>query len=295
MSTTTRRWKLRRSDRVVVGLVASLAVLVPLGWLWASSLVPDTYSVMGMGYPDYGGGTAEPGHTAHALGSAGPPGQAGEVPVTELAGPRAGPADVAVTLVARRETVSLGSGQTLDGYTLNHRSPGPLIRARHGDLVQVRLVNDSVPEGASLHWHGVDLPNAEDGVAGVTQDAVPPGEQHVYRFLAEDPGTFWYHSHQTSHQQVRGGMFGVLVVEPSEGREEVDVIAAVHTYRTLRTINGNTGESRVTTAPGQAVRVRVVNTDNAPIDAQLAGTPYRVLAVDGRDVVEPTEITDKSI
>jgi hypothetical protein len=65
----TRHWKPRRSDRVVIGIVASLAVLVPLGWLWANSLVPDTYSVMGMGVPDYGGGPADAGHTAHALGS----------------------------------------------------------------------------------------------------------------------------------------------------------------------------------------------------------------------------------
>ena len=57
----------RRSDRVVVGVVASLAVLVPLGWLWVGSLVPQTYSVMDMGYPDYGGGPGDPGHTAHAL------------------------------------------------------------------------------------------------------------------------------------------------------------------------------------------------------------------------------------
>ena len=61
---TRRRWTLRRSDRVVVGIVASLAVLVPIGWLWVSSLVPATYSVMDMGYPDYGGG---PGYLALAM------------------------------------------------------------------------------------------------------------------------------------------------------------------------------------------------------------------------------------
>jgi FtsP/CotA-like multicopper oxidase with cupredoxin domain len=290
-----RRWKPRRSDRVVIGLIGSLAVLVPLGWLWASSLVPATYSVMGMGYPDFGGGPGDAGHGVHALDSAGPPAQPGAVPVTDLAGPRAGRADVAVELVARKETVTLTSGQTVEGYTLNHTSPGPLIRARQGDLVEVMLVNDSVPDGVTLHWHGVDLPNAEDGVAGVTQDAVAPGGRHTYRFVAEDPGTYWYHSHQTSHAQVRGGMFGVLVVEPAEEREEFDVIAAIHTYGKLRTVSGNAGDSRATAVPGEAVRVRVVNTDNAPIDAQLVGAPFRVLAIDGRDVVEPTEITGKSL
>jgi FtsP/CotA-like multicopper oxidase with cupredoxin domain len=74
--------------------------------------------------------------------------------------------------------------------------------------VQVTLTNVDVPDGVTLHWQGVDVPNAEDGVAGVTQDAVSPGQQHVYRFLAEDAGTYWYHSHQVSNAKVRGGLFG---------------------------------------------------------------------------------------
>ena len=66
----------------------------------------------------------------------------------------------------------------------------------------------------TLHWHGVDVPNAEDGVAGVTQDAVPVGESFTYRFVADQVGTYWYHSHQVSHEQVQGGLFGALVVTP---------------------------------------------------------------------------------
>jgi FtsP/CotA-like multicopper oxidase with cupredoxin domain len=290
-----RRWKPRRSDRVVIGLIGSLAVLVPLGWLWASSLVPDTYSVMGMGYPDYGGGPADLGHATHAMGAAGPAAPSGDVEVTELTGPQMGRADVAVTLVARSETVTLASGETVDGYTLNHASPGPPIRARRGDLVEVTLVNDTVPDGVSLHWHGVDVPNAEDGVAGVTQDAVAPGEQHVYRFFAEDPGSYWYHSHQVSHAQVRGGLFGVLVVEPTSPGDELDVMAAVHTYGKLLTVNGAAAQSRATAAPADPVRVRVVNTDNAPIDALVVGAPYRVFAVDGRDIAGPTQVTGRSL
>jgi FtsP/CotA-like multicopper oxidase with cupredoxin domain len=291
----TRHWKPRRSDRVVIGIVASLAVLVPLGWAWANSLVPDTYSVMGMGVPDYGGGPADAGHTAHALGSAGPAPQAGDQPVTELAGPRSGQADVAVTLVARQETLTLASGERVAGYTLNHTSPGPLIRVRQGELVQVTLVNDSVPDGVSLHWHGVNVPNAEDGVAGVTQDAVPPGGRHVYRFLASDPGTFWYHSHQVSHQQVRGGLFGVLVVDWASADKKRDLVAAVHTYDQLRTVNGATGQTQATAAPGQPVRVRVVNTNSAPVDAQVVGAAFRVLAVDGRDLIGPSPVEGKAL
>ncbi|MGH8774903.1 MAG: multicopper oxidase domain-containing protein [Jiangellaceae bacterium] len=128
-----------------------------------------------MGYPDFGGGPRDPAHGAHAARLAGPPPEPGAVPVTELTGPQSGPADLDVTLVARQETITLATGETVDGFTLNHRSPGPLIRVRQGDLMQVTLFNESVPDGVTLHWHGVDLPNGEDGVAGVTQDATPPG------------------------------------------------------------------------------------------------------------------------
>ena len=290
---TRRRWTLRRSDRVVVGIVASLAVLVPIGWLWVSSLVPATYSVMDMGYPDYGGGPGDPGHAAHAL--AGPVGEPRDLPLTAFAGPRSGQPDVAVTLVARQETVTLATGETVEGYTLNHESPGQLIRAQQGDLVEVTLINDSITGGVALHWHGVDLPNSEDGVAGVTQDAVPPGEQHVYRFIAEDPGSYWYHSHQVSHEQVRGGLFGVLVIDPAEPVHELDVVAAVHTYDELPTVGGATGQRLVTAPPGQRIRVRVVNTDNAPLDTTVIGTQYLVLAIDGRDVVGPTPVENRSI
>ena len=142
--------------------------------------MPSTYSVMDMGHADFGGGPA------HAHGAAG-------TSVADLTGPATGEPDVDVRLEARQESFELASGERVQGYTLNGSSPGPAIQAHQGDLVQVTLTNVDVPEGVTLHWHGVDVPNAEDGVAGVTQDAVRRGEQHVYRFVAEDAGTYWYH------------------------------------------------------------------------------------------------------
>ena len=77
------------------------------------------------------------------------------------------PADDVVDLVARRQTLKLASGrQVEDGYTLNGTSPGPLIEVTEGQLLEVRLANDNVSDGITLHWHGLDVPNAEDGVAG---------------------------------------------------------------------------------------------------------------------------------
>jgi FtsP/CotA-like multicopper oxidase with cupredoxin domain len=250
-----------------------------------------------MGYADFGGGRADETHGAqHGPGEA-PPAQPGDVSVTELTEPEAGPPDVAVTLTARRERFTLASGESVDGYTLNDASPGPEIRALQGDLVQVTLVNESVPDGVALHWHGVDVPNAEDGVAGVTQDAVLEGEQYVYRFVVRDSGTYWYHSHQMSHVQVIEGLFGPLVVEPAGGlpQDTVEVSAVLHSYGGIRTINGSTRITRSDVPAGSPVRVRITNTDNGPTRAWVNDVPFIVAAVDGHDVNEPTPVEDQAV
>ncbi len=204
--------------------------------------------------------------------------------VANLTGPRDGAPAVDVTLTAREESFTLASGQKVDGYTLEHVSPGPVIRATDGDLVQVTLVNENVPDGATLHWHGVDVPNAEDGVAGVTQDAVRPGQRHTYRFRAEHPGTYWYHSHQVSHEQVRDGLFGTLVIDAEGEPADTEVLAPVHTYDGLRAVAGRTGVSRAEVPAGAPARVRFVNTDNNPLRISVTGAPYKLLAIDGRDL-----------
>jgi FtsP/CotA-like multicopper oxidase with cupredoxin domain len=165
--------------RTLLALAAALVVLAPLGWFWRASLLPDTYSVLDMGQVDEGRPGPTPAHQHHGAPAVG---------VDRLVAD-SGPADVAVTLVARAARLPFGSG--FDGYTLNGSSPGPVLRAEVGQLVEVRLVNESVPAGITLHWHGVDVPNSADGVAGVTQDAVPVGGEYTYRFRAPQAGTFW--------------------------------------------------------------------------------------------------------
>ena len=243
--------------------------------------MPSTYSVMDMGYVEAGGGSA------HVHG--------GGTSVADLTGPATGDPDVAVELEARQERITLATGEQVDGYTLDGSSPGPLIEARQGDLVQVTLANVDVPDGVTLHWHGVDVPNAEDGVAGVTQDAVPPGGSHVYRFVAEDAGTYWYHSHQVSHAQVRGGLFGTLVVHPPGEAQTRDVVAPVHSYAGHRTVAGRTGVSAIEAEDGERLRVRLINTDNGPLKAWVSGAPFRVAAVDARDLNEPTDVSDRGV
>jgi len=266
---------------VIVPAVVAVLLLGGLGWYWSTTLVPSTYSVMDMGRPDYGGGPA------HEHG--------GGVNVADLTGPADGAPDVAVELAAREESFALASGERVQGYTLNGSSPGPLIEAHVGDLVQVTLTNVDVPDGVTLHWHGVDVPNAEDGVAGVTQDAVGPGQKYVYRFRTEDAGTFWYHSHQVSHTQVREGLFGTLLVLPSVAEDALDVVAPVHTYSGRRTVAGSTGVTAADADAGAAVRLRVVNTDNGPLRAWVSGSSFRVVAVDGRDLHGPSDVADRGV
>ncbi len=300
-----------RRRRIAIGVALAVAVLTPVAWLWWSSLLPGSYSIMEMGYADYGGGAGAPqatsGHadhteglpsSAHAAHLAEGPGGTAPVSLAALTGPKAGAADVSATLIARSDMVRIENGRPVKGYTLNGSSPGPTITADVGDLVEVRLVNESVPEGVTLHWHGYDVPNAEDGVAGVTQNAVSPGSQHLYRFMATDPGTYWYHTHQVSHRLVRQGMFGVLVVRAKgagPANRPLDVVAAVHTYSGQRTINGRIGETRVAAPTGTRVRARLVNTNDGVMQAWVSGAPFEVAAVDGRDLNDPAQVSDRYV
>ena len=207
------------------------------------------------------------------------------------------PADVTVTLIARRESFTLAGGRVVDGYTLNGTSPGPKIRAVQGQLVQVRLVNESVPDGITLHWHGVDVPNRDDGVAGVTQDAVPVAEpsatdlssigRHLLVPLASGipragdrwpaggadrppPGATRIHSRR------RPGRTG-----PSVRRQ------AHHQWFRRRPCRR--------AVPGDRVKVRVINTDNGPMSVLGVRCAYRLIAVDGRDVNGPGLVEDRSV
>ncbi len=277
--------------RVLVATVLTLGLIAPVSWMWWGSRVPSSYSALQMGEMDHGGGPT----TSHHHDMPGTQRAAGSVSVTDLDTPTARQADVIVDLVARQGTVRLPSGRKVEGFSLNGRTPGPLIEATVGQLVEVHVRNQDVTEGIALHWHGVDVPNAEDGVAGVTQDAIKVGHTYTYRWVAPHAGTFWYHSHQLSHEQVDGGLLGPLVIHPVEPEvPAVDTLALLHVYSGQGTVNGRTGDQRVLAQPGRQVRVRVINTDNGP-QAVWASEAYRLLAQDGYDVVDPTPVTGRSV
>ncbi len=285
--------------RTLIAIVATVAVLAPLAWFWQASLLPSTYSVMDMGYVDDRGRRRGPVRRLMRRVTGQATAAAPVRSVDSFADATGGQADVEVTLTARKEQFRLASGRPVDGYTLNGTSPGPVIRAEQGQLVEVRLVNESVPDAVTLHWHGVDVPNAEDGTAGVTQDAVPVGGEHTYRFRVDQVGTFWYHSHQVAHEQVQRGLLGAFLITPRGGGAErapvADELALVHIYDGQRTINGLAGDVPVTAAPGSRVRVRVINSDAGPMPVWVSGAPFRLVAVDGTDLHGPTPVTDASV
>jgi FtsP/CotA-like multicopper oxidase with cupredoxin domain len=135
------------------------------------------------------------------------------------------------------------------------------------------------------------VPNAEDGAPGVTQDAVLPGQEHVYRFLANQVGTYWYHTHQVSDRGVRLGLYGTLVVAPrGAARAGLDLTVPLHTFDG-KVVFGTHDRAHVRqVAPGTAVRLRVINTDSTPRRLALTGTRYRLVAVDGNDLNGPGEL-----
>jgi len=280
--------------RFIVSCIATLAVVLPLGWMWQSSRMPETYSVMDMGRVEYGvnakGKPIPAPKAAHAHGSEKDDG----ISIVTLVEPSKKAADVVVELTAQAGTFAV-AGQEIEGFVLNGKTPGPEIVVKQGELVEVRLRNDNVEDGVALHWHGIDVPNAEDGVAGVTQNAVLPGKSHTYRFVAEQAGTYWYHSHQVSHEQVARGLFGSLVVLPKAGvRVRHDLTAVAHTYYGNRTLNGRGGDLHAVARPGDTVRVRIVNTDDGTLST-WSSEPYRVVAIDGYDLQGETVVKNKRL
>jgi FtsP/CotA-like multicopper oxidase with cupredoxin domain len=268
-----------------VGAVLLVAAAGVVAWSWNDSRLPSTYSAMEFAPVDYGGGTA---HAHHAKG---------HVSVEQLTGPRTGTPDYRITLVARKAEIRLASGRRIDAWTFNGRVPGPEIRVRQGDLVEATLVNEDIDDGVTIHWHGVDVPNAEDGVAGVTQNAVMPGERYTYRFRAEQLGTFWYHSHQVSSEQVRRGLYGGFVIlprTPPAGRA-VDLTTIAHDFGSTLALGVEDGVAKRPVAPGTPVRLRLVNSNNTPERFVLTGTPFRVVGIDGTEVNGPTPIAGRAL
>lgn len=212
-------------------------------------------------------------------------------------------------LEARKTTHLLAPGKapaTVWGF--NGVVPGPVLRVRQGEELAVRLDN-RLDQPTAVHWHGIRIANAMDGVPHMTQRPVEPGQSFDYRFVAPDAGTFWYHPHERSWEQVARGLFGALIVEEAEPpRVDQDLVLVINDWRV-------TGEGRLNEAFGTAhdrahagrlgnlttvngliapvfpvrrnerLRLRLLNASSARVlRLQLPGTSPHLIAVDGQPV-----------
>jgi CopA family copper-resistance protein len=111
------------------------------------------------------------------------------------------------------ETPMNVTGSPKVAFTVNGSVPAPTLRWKEGDTVTLRVAN-TLDEDASIHWHGILLPANMDGVPGLSFGGIRPGETYVYRFEVRQGGTYWYHSHSGFQEQ--RGLYGPLIIEPSE-------------------------------------------------------------------------------
>jgi FtsP/CotA-like multicopper oxidase with cupredoxin domain len=116
-------------------------------------------------------------------------------------------------LVAEPVVREIAPGMKANLWGYNGQSPGPTIEVVEGDRVRI-FVTNRLPEHTTIHWHGQRLPNGMDGVGGLTQPQIPPGNTYVYEFEAKRPGTFMYHPHADEMLQMAMGMMGFWITHP---------------------------------------------------------------------------------
>jgi FtsP/CotA-like multicopper oxidase with cupredoxin domain len=196
-------------------------------------------------------------------------------------------------------------GMVVNCWGYNGHTPGPTIEAVEGDRVRF-LVTNKLPEPTSVHWHGLLLPNGMDGVAGVTQPPIAPGETFVYEFTLRQHGTQMYHPHSDEMTQMAMGMQGFFVIHPRQPARQIDRDfciflqewyiepgAATPNPMIMTDFNLFTFNSRVwpgtdplVVKTGQRVRVRLANLsmDNHPI--HFHGHHWWITGTDGGPISE---------
>lgn len=221
-------------------------------------------------------------------------------------------------LTAREATADLGLEGVLATrvWAYDGMLPGPVLRVRQGERVTRRFINQ-LPLHSTVHWHGIRIDNAMDGVPGLSQEPVAPGESFDYDFVLPDAGTYWYHPHNFTSEQLARGLYGPLIVDeitpPDVDRDEVLMIddwrldedGQIHdsSFGSVRdrshggrlgnwvTVNGESLYSK-TLLRDERVRFRLINSSNARIfRLGFKGATGWVVALDGMplEMVEPLD------
>ena len=211
-------------------------------------------------------------------------------------------------------------GVSTRAVTFNGTVPGPTIRVTEGDTVEIAVTN-SLDVATSVHWHGLHVPFAQDGVAGITQAPIEPGTTFTYRFMAPHAGTFMYHSHgDRSREQIDRGMYAPFIIDPAGGDPvaadqeailalqgwmvgdgmsemegmEADPMSMEYDYFT---INGKAfpATTGLTVRQGELVRLRFINPSQTIHPMHLHGTDMAVFAKDGEPLALPQRLTTVTI
>lgn len=205
-------------------------------------------------------------------------------------------------------------------WTYGETIPGTTLRIKQGETLSTRFQND-LPEGSTVHWHGIRIDNKMDGVPGMTQELVPPKGSFDYKFVVPDAGTYWYHSHNRSFEQMAKGLYGPLIVEehnpPLVDSDETLVIddwrlsddAQINTnfgsmmdhshggrLGNWMTINGvGMSEASLQVKQFKRLRLRLINVANAQIlNLSLKGFKAWIIALDGQPL-EKVELLEENI
>jgi FtsP/CotA-like multicopper oxidase with cupredoxin domain len=198
--------------------------------------------------------------------------------------------DVDYTLTAAESPVQLSDEPFPETmiWGFNAVSPGPEIRVKQGHKVRI-LVRNELPQSLTVHWHGLRIDNAMDGVPHLTQPPIKPGDSFLYEFTPPDAGTFWYHSHVNTAEQVGRGLYGALIVDeaqpPAVDRDitwmlddwrlddKAQIIGDFNNPRDLAragrlgntiTLNGSIPRDLEVRA-GERIRLRLINAANARV------------------------------
>jgi FtsP/CotA-like multicopper oxidase with cupredoxin domain len=118
-------------------------------------------------------------------------------------------------LIAAPLDVELVPGHKTEAWAFGPSAPGTELRVRQGEWLRVRFINH-LPVATTIHWHGIRLPLEMDGVPYVSQLPVLPGEYFDYKFRVPDAGSYWYHPHVSSSEELGRGLVGPLIVEERE-------------------------------------------------------------------------------
>ncbi len=194
-------------------------------------------------------------------------------------------------------------GMVIKAWCYNGRTPGPTIEAVEGDRVRFHVTN-ALPESTAIHWHGVFLPSGMDGVQGLSQEGIPPGETFVYEFTLRQHGTQMYHSHGDEMIQIGLGAMGFFIIHPREAPDRPDRDYAIFlnewfippggatpnpnvmTDFNIFTFNSRAfpGTETLVARAGERVRIRFGNVGQESHPIHLHGHSFKVVATDGGDI-----------